>query len=625
MEHKTEQNNTDRPAPARPHTGQPRRPAPYHGQGGSRPPRRMPPHRGMHRLGDAAAARAPKQAPPEYLNDCVRIIPLGGVEEVGKNMTAIEYKDSIIIVDIGFEFPDDETMPGVDYIVPDTTYLEERIEKIKGVFITHGHLDHIGGIPYIMEKIGNPPIYTRLLTSVMIRKRQEEFPHLPKLDLRIIEGNERIVVGDNIAIRFFSVTHTIPDSMGVIIETQWGNIVFTGDLKVDHDDGVPTAHEVETFGKLNAENNLVLLTDSTNVERPGWSFSERAVHENLEAIIRDTHGRLIIGSFASLLERIIFIIASAERAGKKVVIEGRSMRNNVAIAEEVGILKAGENVIIQAQDMGDYPEEKLVILATGAQGDRYAALMRMSTNNHKYIKLKKGDTVLLSSSIIPGNEKSVQKLKDNLSRRGARIVHYRIADVHSSGHANHDETLWIHKQINAKFFIPLHGYHQFLRVHEELAQEAGTPPENIIVPDNGTVIDIIEDGSKIVAHKEKVVNNVIMIDSMGKSDINQVVIRDRMVLAQEGMFVIIATIDSRTGKVRQSPDIISRGFVYLKESQQLLREVRQLTRRLIEKSAADMRPINYDYIKNNVRDKVSRILLQHTGKRPIVIPVILEV
>lgn len=566
-----------------------------------------------------------KQVEDERLDDRVRIIPLGGVEEVGKNMTIVEYKDSIIIVDMGFQFPDDETMPGVDYIVPDTTYLEQRLDKIKGVFITHGHLDHIGGIPYMMDKLGNPPIYTRLLTSVMIKKRQDEFPHLPKLDMRIIEKNDRIVLGDDIGVNFFYVTHTIPDAMGVSIETKWGNIVFTGDLKVDHDDGVPTPHEVETFGELGKQNNLCVLMDSTNIERPGWSFSERQVHENLAELIKTTNSRLIIGTFASLLERIIFIVQTAESLGKKVVIEGRSMRNNIAIATEVGILKVNEHTIISAQEMSDYPDNKLVILATGAQGDRYAALMRMSTGAHKQVKLKKGDTILLSSSVIPGNEKAVQKLKDGLTRQGARIIHYRVADVHSSGHANRDESIWIHKQIGAKFFIPVHGYHQFLRVHEEVAIEAGYKPENIVVPDNGMVIDIIEDGTKIITHKDKVVENVVMIDSMGNSDINTVVIRDRKVLAQEGMFVIIATIDSKTGKVRQSPDIISRGFVYLKESQQLLREVRQLTRKTIEKSSIDMRPLNYDYIKNTVREKVGRTLLQHTGKRPIIIPVILEV
>ncbi|MDP3956171.1 MAG: ribonuclease J [bacterium] len=628
----TEQKTPVRRSSHSTHTGSSERPAsaqhgPRRTSGpSSRGPRRPSNHPGGNR-GPAPVHVRPvikKQIPLQRFDDRVRVIPIGGVEEVGKNMTAIEYKDSIVIVDIGFEFPDEETMPGVDYIVPDTTYLEQRINKIKAVFITHGHLDHIGGIPYVMEKIGNPPIFTRLLTSVMIKKRQDEFPHLPTLDMRIVEKDDRIVVGDNIGVRFFNVTHTIPDAMGIIIETEWGNIVFTGDLKVDHDDGVPTAHEVETFGKLGKENNLMLLADSTNVEKPGWSFSERMVHENLEQIIINSKDRLIIGTFASLLERIIFIVGSAERAGKKVVVEGRSMKNNIAIATEVGILKIKEGTIISAQEMDDYPKDKLIILATGAQGDRYAALMRMATGAHKYVKIQKGDTILLSSSVIPGNEKSVQKLKDGLSRHGARIIHYRIADIHSSGHANRDETMWIHKQIGAKFFVPLHGYHQFLRVHEEVAIEAGIKPENVAVPDNGTVIDIMG-GEKLQVYKEKVVDNVIMIDPMGKSGVNSIVIRDRKVLAQEGMFVIIATIDSNTGKVKQSPDIISRGFVYLKESQQLLREVRQLTRRTIEKSSIETRPLNYDYIKNSVREKVSRILLQHTGKRPIVIPVILEV
>lgn len=562
--------------------------------------------------------------PSEGFYDRVRIIPLGGVEEVGKNMTVVEYKDSIIIVDMGFQFPDEESMPGVDYIIPDISYLLDRKDKIRGVFITHGHLDHIGGIPYIVEKLGNPPIYTRLLTSIMIKKRQEEFPHLPKLTINIIEKDTRIVLGDGIGIRCFYVTHTIPDAMGVIIETAWGNIVFTGDLKVDHTEGVPLDHEVKTFSDLGQEKNLVLLADSTNIERPGWSFSERIVHENIVKIIKETEGRLIIGTFASLLERIIFIMETAEKIGKKVVIEGRSMQNNIAIARELGILKVKDTAIISAQESASYPDNKIIVLATGAQGDRYAALMRMAQKEHKTMKLHPGDTVLLSSSIVPGNEKDVQRLKDNLARQGARILHYRVADVHSSGHANQDETRWIHSMLRPKFFIPVHGYHQFLRVHAEIAAET-MPKSHIVVPDNGSVIEITDGGEKIQMLPKKVAAEPIMVDAIGNGDINEIVVRDRKLLAQEGMFVIIATVEIGTGKVKQSPDIISRGFIYLKESQELLRTIRALVRKTIEKSVSEMHPINFDYVKNNVRERVSKALFQETGKRPIVIPVLLEV
>lgn len=566
---------------------------------------------------------AEKSAPVNH-DDNIRIIPLGGVEEIGKNMTVVEYKGDIIIVDMGFQFPGEEA-PGVDYIIPDTTYLNNKKKNIKGVFVTHGHLDHIGGIPYIMERIGNPTIYTRLLTSLLIKKRQDEFPHLAPLNLRIVENEKRMRISENMSVRFFNVTHTIPDSMGIIIETPHGNIIFTGDIKIDHENGEPLPHEVETFSKLGKENNLVLLADSTNVEKPGWSFSEKMVHENLRNIIRDAKGRLIIGTFSSLLERIMFIIKTAEEMGKKVVIRGKSMKNNVAIAVEMKLLKVNPTTIIPPEEIDNYPVDRIIVLATGAQGDELAALMRMSQKKDKYIKLNKSDVVLLSSSVIPGNEKSVQKLKDNLSRQGATIIHYRIADIHSSGHANYEETLWVHKMIKAKYFIPVHGHHFMLRVHAEVAKTAGTPEANIVIPDNGMIIEIGDNGNSIRASKESAPCGIIMVDGLGNGDVSDVVIRDRQILAEDGMFVIIAVIDMKTGKVKQSPDIISRGFIYLKESQALLKDVRGLAKRTIESLAADMHPINLDYVKNNLREKIGKYLMQNTGKRPIILPVLLEI
>jgi ribonuclease J len=553
----------------------------------------------------------------------IRIIPLGGVEEIGKNMTVIEYGNDIVIVDAGFQFPGDEA-PGVDYIIPDVTYLAERKEKIRGLIITHGHLDHTGGIPYIMERIGNPPLYCRKITAALIKKRQDEFPYLPRLDMRLIEKEEVLSFGA-LKARFFAVTHTIPDAMGVIIETPIGNIVHTGDLKVDHQDGVPLASEEEIFGAIGKGNNLLLMSDSTNVERPGFSYSERAVHENLREIIKGARGRLIIGTFASLLERIIFIIKTAEELGKKIVIEGRSMRVNVEIAKELGYLKAAKYTIIPGEEMDNHPAKDIIVLATGAQGDTYAALMRMANRQHKTVKINKTDVIILSSSIIPGNEKTVQKLKDNLSRQGAKILHYSIADVHSSGHAYHQEALWIIKKINPRFFIPVHGWHHMLRVHAEVAREAGLAEENIVIPDNGMIIEISPDGKTIAPTKKTAPSGIVMIDGLGKGDVKEVVVRDRQVLAQDGMFVIVAVIDVKTGKIRKSPDIISRGFIYLKESQDLLNQTRLLVKKSVEESVGGMHPINFDYIKNNVREKVGRFLFQETSKRPIIIPVLLEV
>ena len=598
-------------------------------RGGRRPARQGTEGHSAHNHNDhedvRGGGRERKRMPiPKLEPGDIRIIPLGGVEEVGKNMTAIEYGGEIVVVDIGVQFPDEQT-PGVDYIIPDTSYLEERASAVKAVLVTHGHLDHIGGIPFVMGKIGNPPIYTTLLTAVMIKKRQEEFPHLAKLNIEVIARGETLRVGKHFSFRFFETTHTIPDTVGIIMDTPYGNIVMTGDIKIDHKNGVPEPHEVETFSAIGKEKNLLLIADSTNVEKPGFSYSERDVHINLHKIISEATGRLIVGTFASLLERIIFIIKDAEEMGKKIVIEGRSMKTNVEIARELGLLSVHRGTIIPAEEMQNYPDNKIVVLATGAQGDEYAALMRISNRAHKTVKLKKGDVTLLSSSVIPGNEKAVQKLKDNLARQGAKIIHNNIADVHSSGHSYGGELQWVHEMVKARFFMPVHGYHHMLRVHADMAERLGTPEKNIIVPDNGSVIEIVEEGKRIIKRKENASAGIVMVDSLGTGDVKDVVIRDRQMLSEEGIFMIVAIINLKTGKVRKSPDIISRGFVYLKESQDLLHRVRFLIKKTIETATSKQHPINFDYVRNEVRETVGKFLFKETHKRPIILPVLIEV
>lgn len=555
----------------------------------------------------------------------IRIIPLGGVEEIGRNMTVIEYKDDIVVIDAGFQFQEDET-PGIDYILPNTKYLEERKDKIRAVIITHGHLDHIGAIPYIMGRIGNPPIYTRNLTAIMIQKRQTEFPHLPPLNIKIVEKEERIKVG-NLPIRFFGVTHTIPDSMGIIIDTPHGWIVNPGDYKLDHINGVPTDEEEEQYKVFDNANVLLLMTDSTNIENPGFSTPESVVHKNLDEIIRNIKGRLIIGTFASQLQRMIAIVQICEQHGKKIAVEGRSMKANIEIATAAGMLKVKKDTIIQAQEIDNYPPDRIVILATGAQGEEFAALMRMSNKSHKFLRITKRDTVLLSSSVIPGNEKTVQKLKDNLARQGAKIIHYRTSDVfiHSTGHGNRGEIEWLHKKIKPKFFIPIHGTHYMLRLHAELAESLGMPENHIIVPDDGSIVELQDEAKKIVMLKEKAAEGLVMVDGFAVGNMQEVVIRDRQMLAQDGMFVIVASINTSTGKLKKSPDIISRGFVYLRESQDLLQQTRYIIKKTIEDEVQGMHPINFDYIKDRVTDTVSKYLFQQTAKRPIVIPVLLGI
>ncbi len=560
---------------------------------------------------------------PEVKEGVVRIIPLGGVEEVGKNMTIFETKDDIFIVDIGLQFREEET-PGIDYILPNTKYLEERKEKIRAVFITHGHLDHIGGISFIMPKIGNPPIYARNLTAIMIQKRQLEFAHFPALNIRIVEKNDRIKIGQTY-VEFFAVSHSIPDAMGVIIETPYGNIVNTGDLRVDNMNGIPTEEEENAFSRFKEKPPLLLLSDSTNADSPGFSLSETIVLKNIEDIIRETKGRLLIGTFASQFERIVKILYLCEKLGKKVVIEGRSMKTNVEVAKEIGMLSNfGKDTIIPLEQMESYPKEKIVAIVTGQQGENYAALTRMGTRDHKYFKINEHDTVLLSSSIIPGNEMGIQKLKDNLSRQGAKIIHYKISEVHASGHANGDELGWIHKKVGEKFFIPIHGFHYKLRTHADIAVANGVKRENTIIPDNGMIIEI-DKGEKIYALKEKAASGLVLVDGFSMGDMQEVVIRDRQMLAQDGMFIVVAIIDIRTGKLRKSPDILSRGFVYLRENQDLLQQSRFIIKKTIEDSVAGMNPINFEYVKNIVVDNIGRYLFQQTAKRPIVLPVILGV
>jgi ribonuclease J len=538
-------------------------------------------------------------------------------------MCAIEVgaTGDILVFDAGFQFVSEDTSPGVDYILPNTKYLEKNASRVKGVIITHGHLDHIGGIPFTLPRFGTPPIYTQNLTSIMIQRRQEEYPDVPKSVINVVEVGQSVVIGST-RVKFFPVTHSIPDSMGVSVETPQGNVVITGDLKLDHDDGTPSEREVKTWGELGKDKNIFFIADSTNAEKDGFSIPEKRVIQTLEDIIKTVSGRLIIGTFASQFERMIHIMETAEKLGKKIVTEGRSIRNNLEIAEKTGLLKISKDTIIPAQDIGNYPPDKIVILSTGAQGEEFAALMRIATKQHKNITLPERDTIVLSSSVIPGNEIAVQKLKDNLYRHGVTLIHYRSSDVHSTGHGNTGELVWINQQVHPKFFMPAYGYHSMLRCHAKAVEQSGFPKENIIVPDNGTVIDI-EDGERMNVHKQKVPSAPMVVDGFNIGDIQEVVIRDRQSLAKDGMFVIIASVNLKTGKLRKSPDIISRGFVYLRESQNLLNEGRILIKKTIEDTTRNMNPIDLDYVKNTLTDVMAGFLFQRTNKAPMVIPVLI--
>lgn len=560
---------------------------------------------------------------PEILDeDTVRIITVSGVEEIGRNMNIIETKDDIIVIDAGFQFVSEESnAPGVNYILPNTQYLEERKHKIRALVITHGHLDHIGGIPFILERIGNPPIYTQYLTSLMVLKRQEEFPHIDPVNMNIVKEGETFTVG-KMRIKTFPVTHSIPDAMGLSFETKHGNIVVTGDIKVVTENDQVVVEEKEAWERIGRDNNIALLCDSTNADRSGFSASEARVYKTLEEIIRTTRGRLIIGTFASQFDRLTSVIKSCELLGKKVVMEGRSIKTNIDIAITAKLLEVDPKTFISANDMAEYPADKIVILSTGAQGEEYAALMRMATEKHKNIILSERDTVVLSSSVIPGNEIAVQKLKDNIYRRNARIINYQGSHVHSSGHGNAGDLVWVHQTVKPKFLIPVHGHHYHLKSHQFAAVENGFARENIVVPDNGTIIDI-KNGTEITKLSVKIPNDQVLVDGFTVGTRQEVVLRDRLSLSQDGMFVIIATVNAKTGKLRKSPDIISRGFVYLRENQQLLSEARVLIKKTIEKHTERMNPLDLDYVKDELTDTVSGFLLQKTQKSPMVIPVLI--
>ncbi len=555
----------------------------------------------------------------------IRIVPLGGVEEIGKNMTAIEIGDDIIVIDAGMQFKTEDT-PGIDYIIPNTTYLEERKDKIRAMFVTHGHLDHIGGIPLVMSRIGNPPLYSRNLSILMIKKRQEEFPHLPPLNVNIVEKDSVIYAG-KIRVRFFGVTHTVPDSMGLIIETPYGAIVTPGDYKLDQIDGKVTDEEEREYSIFDKEKVLLLLTDSTNVENEGFALPEVKVHEGLSKLIREVNGRIIIAAFASHITRLVKIIEVAEALGKKVVLDGRSLKTNMDVCEQAGIFKPKKGTMISLEEVEKYPPNKVIILMTGAQGEEFAALNRAANKTHKKFSIRKGDTIILSASIVPGNEMSVQHLKDNLARHGVRIISYRTSEeyIHATGHGNQEDIKWLHNRLKAKFFVPIHGWHSMLVKHKELAISWGVKEENIIVPDNGSIIEIVDNGNRITLRKEKAPSGPMMVDGFSVGDEQDVVIRDRVMLAQDGMFVLIATIDSSNGKLKKSPDIISRGFIYLKENQELLHQVRLIVKKTVEDGARGMHPINLDIIKTNLGDNVSKFLYQKTAKRPLVIPVLLNI
>jgi ribonuclease J len=552
--------------------------------------------------------------------DAVRLVPLGGLEEVGRNCSFLEYKNEIVIIDMGLQFPEEET-PGIDYIIPNVDYLEKKKQNIAAIILTHGHYDHIGALPHVLARLGNPPIYATSITKAIIEKRADDFPNAPKMNIKIIKDGEEVKLSNNFTALFFGVPHTIPETTGVMMKTPIGNIVHFADFRLDYDDE-GNVHGLEEFEKLGKMGVHTFMVDSTAAERLGHSVSEKTVERNLEEIFRAAEGRIAVATFSSLITRIAEIIKIAEKIGRKVALNGYSMKTNIQIAQNLGFVKAKEGTLISVEEISKYKDDKVLILTTGAQGESNAGLMKIINGEHRSIKIKPGDTFVLSSSVIPGNERSVQTVKDNLARQGAIVFHSALVDIHSSGHAPKGDIKLVIELLKPKFLMPVHGYYFMRAANGITAREAGIPKENVRLMDNGEVAELTKD--EFVVTKETVPAFYVMVDGLGVGDVEEVVLRDRRALAQEGMIVIILAVDRDKGKILKNPDIISRGFIYIKENQEMLDEIRKRIRSLMQR-IPNYREVDPDYLKTLIRDQVGQFLYTKTKRRPMILPVIIEI
>jgi len=557
----------------------------------------------------------------------MRIVPLGGLGEVGRNMNVIEYKNDIIVIDVGFGFPEDD-QPGIDYTLPNISYLDGKQDRIRGVILTHGHMDHVGGIPYLITRLGNPPIYAANMTRGIAIKRQLEFPALPQLDINVVKAGDIIKLGE-IEVEFFHVNHNIPDATALIITTPAGRVVHTADFKLDPTPLNEPPADLDFIRSVGDRGVSVLMSDSTGAEKEGSTISEMLIQENMETIFKEATGRIITATFSSMVNRVQQLISLSEKYNRKVAFDGFSLKSNIEFAKESGQLHISKFTQIPIDQIDNYPDQNITVIGTGAQGEDRAVLMRIASGEHKYIRLKKSDSVVFSSSVIPGNERTVQRLKDLLYRLGARVYHSGMMDIHASGHAQQEDLRKIISLIRPKFLMPIHGYYSMMVNHGYLGKKEGIPSENIIIADNGSIIHIDDpapadrNAGSWSFDKRTAPSDNIMVDGLGIGDIGNVVLRDRQVLAEDGMFVIVVLVEGRTGKVRGSPDIISRGFVYLKENKELLLAVRKKIRFLVEKKATH--PINWVDLKDILREEIGLFLFQKTERRPMILPVVIEV
>lgn len=547
----------------------------------------------------------------------LKIIPLGGLGEVGKNITIIEYKNDILIVDSGLAFPEEE-MLGIDIVIPDITYLLKNKDKVRGVVLTHGHEDHIGSLPYLLKKI-NVPVYGTKLTLGLVENKLKE-RNIKNVRLNTVTAGQSITLGC-FSIEFIRNVHSIPDSVGLAIHTPKGIIVHSGDFKIDYTPITGEAMDLHKFADLGKKGVLALLADSTNVERPGYTMSEKTVGATFDEIFMTAKQRIIVATFASNVHRIQQIINAAVKVNRKVVVSGRSMVNVVKVAGDLGYLDIPEGTLIDINNMNNYPSNKVVVITTGSQGEPMSALSRLASSDHRKMELVPGDLVIMSATPIPGNEKTVSRVINQLFKKGAEVIYESLADVHVSGHACQEELKQIHSLLKPKYFIPVHGEYRHLKRHAQLAEEMGVKKGNVFIAENGSVIEFTKNDAKL---GKKVPSGNILVDGLGVGDVGNIVLRDRKHLSEDGLLVVVVTITKEKGKVVSGPDIVSRGFVYVRESEDLMDEARKVVRDVL-RECEKKQITDWSTLKSSIRNSLRNYLYGKTKRNPMILPIIMEV
>lgn len=550
-------------------------------------------------------------------NNKLKIIPLGGLGEVGKNITVIEYNDDIVVIDCGLIFPEDE-MLGIDMVIPDITYLLKNREKVRAIVLTHGHEDHIGALPYVLKKI-NVPIYGTKLTLGLVENKFKEH-NITNAKLNIIKPNDIISLGC-FNIEFIKTAHSIPDSVALAIHTPIGTVVHTGDFKIDYTPINNNMIDLHKFAEIGSKGVLALLADSTNVERPGYTMSEKTVGATFNDIFLMADQRIIVATFASNIHRIQQIVNSAVLFGRKVVVSGRSMVNVINVALELGYLNIPDGTLIDINDMNNFPYNEIVVITTGSQGEPMSALSRMAYSEHRKLELVPGDLVIISATPIPGNEKTVSRVINQLMEKGANVIYESLADVHVSGHACQEELKLIHTLVNPKYFIPVHGEYRHLKRHAQLAEELGMDKENIFIAQNGSVIEFTPDSAHF---GPSVTSGNILVDGLGIGDVGNIVLRDRKHLSEDGLIVVVVTISKQDGTVIAGPDIISRGFVYVRESEDLMEESRAVVKEVLDECVKN-HITDWATLKSNIRDGLRGFIYEKIKRNPMILPIIMEV